>query len=86
MVKLSQKLNSKWSSNEWEVFSKKLENLSKNDLVKILEKSNVSFQNSIDKVTKEEIILILDEIDRNLLISEYEKISGRKWDDRTSAN
>lgn len=72
-----------WDSEEWKIMKEKLASLSLEDLKILCKKVGVNFQNNdfVDKghiSAKEQLILVLDEVDKGVLESEYNKIIFKK--------
>lgn len=74
-----------WTKKEWEAMRQKLETLSERELIILCEKCSIQFEGGFEAVKersdlsrKEQLILVLDEADREELEREYQKILDKK--------
>ena len=66
-----------WKQKDWERFLPKLEQLNRNQLAQLANKTGVIFDEP-QKITKEEYLLVLDETEPRELIAEYNKIREKQ--------
>lgn len=71
----------KWSKEEWEAMRRKLETLSEESLIVLCERCGIQFEGGFEAIKnkpgrsrKEQLILVLDEADKEELEKEYQKI------------
>lgn len=74
-------LESKWKPEEWEKFRAKLETLSLDQLRNLATRVGMKFSGGNENVSdrkqmtaREQFIMVLDEVDREKLQAEYDKI------------
>lgn len=74
-----EKVTTQWKDDEWEKFREKLDKLSLSEVRSLANKTGMKFAVGNIKITdKEEFIWILDEADKDELISEYNKLIQEK--------
>ena len=75
-------INKQWEEKEWNKMKEKLEKLSEKDLEILVSKLGIKFEGGVKSVEdrpglsrREQLILVLDEADKDELKRKYEKIN-----------